>query len=187
MLQSWCRQGCLQNLELETQHLARDIFSTEQSLYLFLCEKEQTEFGNSSLKLMAFFFSKTQMQARRWKFCSKSSHSAHIILWIKSNQNLSCIIIFSNINSMGLLKLKCWKHSSIFHADSLFLCFIQYKDKSFLFPAPTSSTKDTKCQLLRDILQTPKLFCLHWKLMKNTTSTRRGNYKQAHTIPKYAI
>lgn len=54
--QSLCWQECLQNLELETQHLARDIFSTEQSLHLFLSEKEQTEVGNSSLKLMAFFF-----------------------------------------------------------------------------------------------------------------------------------
>lgn len=48
------------------QDLATDIFhkSTKQSLHLFSCEKEQTEVGNSFLKLIAIIFQDTETNNR---------------------------------------------------------------------------------------------------------------------------
>lgn len=95
--------------------------------FIFLWEREQTEVGNSFLKLMAITFQDTGAN-RWWKLCSEFSYSEHIILWIESNQNLSCIIkisIFSDIINMGLSKWKDLKRPSIFHTlNCLLLYFI---------------------------------------------------------------
>lgn len=95
--------------------------------FIFLCEREQTEVGNSFLKLMAIIFQDTGANGW-WKLHSDFSYSKHVILWIESNQNISRIIkfsIFSDIINMGLLKWKYLKRPSIFHTlNCLLLYFI---------------------------------------------------------------
>lgn len=85
------------NLPLKSWIGKRHIFhkSTKQCLHLFWCEK------NKKLKLGTLSWnwwqlsSKRQKQTRWWKLCSKYSHSEYVILWIETNQNLSCIIKYS--------------------------------------------------------------------------------------------